>query len=523
MSSWFALNCAITVVALIAVLLLRNSPARLSFMAAFAALLCWCIPLEPIVISSAPALVAEYDLVALTPDILLPTSLPMKETPANIWLTAMILTTLAGLVVFLVRFWRSRAIVRRLDTRSRPAQVAELPKQFKGSAKSICVTPGNVAMTTGYLQPRVWVGEDLLVRPEIRSVLAHELTHAKRRDNFWVLVIEAIRHALWWNPLVWRLATTAKTRLEMSCDEACMNAMAGDTYLEDLGRLAQLSTLKGSFTSSAIINGKAIMSRIQHLSAYPRLRVKHLAVLGSAVALVLSVVIQAEEKQPSPLDSSASSSLTIADDGSYELKLENAHYGAAIQMLASLGRLHVLAHPEINQHRITITLVGTTENWMDGVNGLVQATTHFRERFGVKQDGGNLLLAPKDLLLADNRGWLDEALIMGYMKPRPDELSELRISADLIVAVNSEEISRNDLLLMNKNWFGVRQGGYELNVKPTVLETEQILLEFRLSETKSRELVATPSLLTAPGKRALLELETGESSVRVAVIPSMLD
>lgn len=522
MIAWLTLNCSISVITLLVVRLLKNAPAQFGFFAACGALACWCLPLQPVVVTEAPQMVSDYDIVPIGPALLESTVPVQAISEVDFWAIALLSSAFIGLLVLCFRGWQSMILVRRLHMQSRPVTDEDLPPPFAVSASRIRVVTGRTAMTSGLFRPTVWIGEELLARPEVESVLAHELTHARRLDNTWVLAIEMVRHALWWNPLVWILANLARTRLEMSCDEASATKLATGHYLRQVTQLAQFLPTQNAFGASAIAGRKAIVGRIEHLASDPRLTARHLAVIGSALALLISVVLQAEERQPSPLGKSASTSLSIADDGTYELNLDNAHYGAAIQMLASLGRLHVLAHPEINHHRITVTIVGTTENWMDGVNALLNANPDFSDRFGVAREGENLLLAAKELLEPDNRTWLGVALIMGHMKPAPDDLSLPRVSADLLVRIDDIEMQRPDLLLVNKNWFGVRQAGFEVNVKPTILEGDQILIEFRISEIDSGKLVATPSLLTLSEKDAIVEIGTDETIIRVEVTPRLL-
>ena len=75
----------------------------------------------------------------------------------------------------------------------------------------------------GILRPRISLPhgiERILTRDELDAVVAHERTHARRRDNLIRLVHELTVCVLWFHPFVWLTRSKLALYREMSCDES---------------------------------------------------------------------------------------------------------------------------------------------------------------------------------------------------------------------------------------------------------------------------------------------------------------
>ena len=80
--------------------------------------------------------------------------------------------------------------------------------------------------------------ERLLNKRELNAVLLHELTHARRRDNFIRLLYELSLCALWFNPLVWLAGMRMALYRELSCDESVIRREHGQALVSALAKLA---------------------------------------------------------------------------------------------------------------------------------------------------------------------------------------------------------------------------------------------------------------------------------------------
>jgi bla regulator protein blaR1 len=56
----------------------------------------------------------------------------------------------------------------------------------------------------------------------LRSILAHEIWHVRRRDNLWAALHMFVEAAFWFHPLVWWLGARLVDERERACDEAVL-------------------------------------------------------------------------------------------------------------------------------------------------------------------------------------------------------------------------------------------------------------------------------------------------------------
>jgi len=108
-----------------------------------------------------------------------------------------------------------------------------VPVRYTGSAQSPSVE--------GFVRPNISLprGIDrMLSKPELNAVLAHEVTHAKRRDNLIGLIHELALCALWFHPLVWLTAFRLALYRELSCDDSVIAKAHGADLVTALAKLA---------------------------------------------------------------------------------------------------------------------------------------------------------------------------------------------------------------------------------------------------------------------------------------------
>lgn len=79
----------------------------------------------------------------------------------------------------------------------------------------------------GLLQPRIYLPPHL--DDTTRTyVLAHERHHIRRRDPWWKLLGWCLLAVYWWNPAVWLCWVLFCRDMEMSCDEAVLDALGSE-------------------------------------------------------------------------------------------------------------------------------------------------------------------------------------------------------------------------------------------------------------------------------------------------------
>jgi Zn-dependent protease with chaperone function len=126
----------------------------------------------------------------------------------------------------LVAWSRMRAVLGRLPTKrplpnDRYSQAAGLAGLNPESLRVVDGLP-IPAFTAGLLRPRVYVARSLVHRlsfDELTAVLAHEASHALRRDPLRLSLLRILSCALFWLPALRRLAADAADEAEIRADD----------------------------------------------------------------------------------------------------------------------------------------------------------------------------------------------------------------------------------------------------------------------------------------------------------------
>ena len=160
---------------------------------------------------------------------------------------------LAGYVWFVIRFIRLVAGSLFLIQSSRVVRSKPVLQLFAYLSDSIglrkkhqlCESDSiQVPMVIGFFHPQVivpsrLVGESNCSLRSMEAMLVHELTHIKRRDPIWNLVLEFTVVLYWFHPLVWFARNRIADLREHACDDFCIRQL-GDTriYVDTLVELA---------------------------------------------------------------------------------------------------------------------------------------------------------------------------------------------------------------------------------------------------------------------------------------------
>ena len=122
----------------------------------------------------------------------------------------------AALTVLRLRGWRRiRAAVRS----SRPIDVLGT-MQVRSSPGLL--EPGVVGLFHPILLLPTGIAERLQP-PQLKAVLAHELCHARRRDNLTSALHMIVETVFWFHPLVWWIGARLLEERERACDEAVLS------------------------------------------------------------------------------------------------------------------------------------------------------------------------------------------------------------------------------------------------------------------------------------------------------------
>jgi len=111
--------------------------------------------------------------------------------------------------------------LRKLSAMVGEAKPLTIDSEIPIKATSELLEPGLV----GILRPVILVPESLFERlslAEIDAILAHELTHLRRRDNLLAMIHMLVEAVFWFHPLVWLIGARLCEEREKACDEAVL-------------------------------------------------------------------------------------------------------------------------------------------------------------------------------------------------------------------------------------------------------------------------------------------------------------
>ena len=158
-------------------------------------------------------------------------------------------------------------------------------------------------MLMGFLHPVILLPEDIPAG-SLEAALAHELTHLKHRDTWYMLLMTLARCVHWFNPLVWLMVRVARRDMELCCDYDLLNGQGeearrayGRAILDQMtGRDRGFSGLTTGFSGSK----KEVFARFRAMmdTAPKRKGRALLALAAAAIVLSGSLVACQAETQP---------------------------------------------------------------------------------------------------------------------------------------------------------------------------------------------------------------------------------
>ncbi|MEH2936770.1 M56 family metallopeptidase [Acutalibacter sp. JLR.KK004] len=152
-----------------------------------------------------------------------------------------------GTLFFLVRFLRTYGRFRRLLSSFVPVEEEDEPfAEAQEAASRLHIPKFTIYVTnvvqspavTGFFHPIVLFPAYPYSSEDFSNALEHEFTHWKNHDIWVKFLVELLRDAFWWNPLVYLLKHDLNQTLELKCDLT----IASKRELED--RVSYLRTME---------------------------------------------------------------------------------------------------------------------------------------------------------------------------------------------------------------------------------------------------------------------------------------
>jgi len=247
-------------------------------------------PMAPPVVSAALAYVGEPFSAPLPIEAPTPLVSPDQVDPSQ--LAVLVIWASGSLLVACVRFrlWRR---VRTMVRASRPYQAPRLPAGIEVRSVRRLMEPG----VAGVWHPILLVPEgieDHLTPRQLDAVLAHELSHIRRRDNLTAAVHMLVEAVFWFHPLVWWIGVRLVQERERACDEDVLQC-GGDphAYVEGILNVCK-RYVETPLACVAGVGGADLRSRVERILRSDigrRLNAAQKVALGVAAIAACSVPI----------------------------------------------------------------------------------------------------------------------------------------------------------------------------------------------------------------------------------------
>ena len=217
-------------------------------------------------------------------------TLPLDTLLPALWLAGAavyVLRRLAGTLLLLRRAGRWGRAAGEETARLYQETCREMG--LKRAPALLVSTAAASPMLAGLLRTQLFLPAEDYSPQELRFILRHELTHYRRRDLWYKLVLLAADALHWFNPLAYLLAREAEADLELTCDDLVMAGADAETrraYSETL--LAAVRRQKGrSALSTHFYGGAQVMKeRFRNILG---MRGRRWGGIALAIALVLTV------------------------------------------------------------------------------------------------------------------------------------------------------------------------------------------------------------------------------------------
>jgi bla regulator protein BlaR1 len=192
-------------------------------------------------------------------------------------LPALLVVWLCGFVVVLfvwcVRWRRISAAVREAEPlrQGREVEVLRRLESAPGMPKHI-----EIRSSRGSLEPGIFgITRPVLLWPHgitgrlkdehLKSILAHELLHIRRRDNLAAAIHMLVEAVFWFHPLVWWMGTRLVEERERACDEQVLQS-GGDrqVYAESILKICEFC-VGSPLTCVSGVTGAELKTRITRI------------------------------------------------------------------------------------------------------------------------------------------------------------------------------------------------------------------------------------------------------------------
>ena len=499
MTSYWIIGVGLSALALLGLGVLRAAPPRTKLYLCLVAMAIWCVPWHvlPAVWASTDSVVqyVRFDALQTLVSPIVAVDSSVRNLPLS-WEIAVGIAAIFGLCLFAVRIVRQ--LKRQRDWLRSSEEIALDPEIWREldidtPDTRVRVVDGlDNALVSGYLRPTIWLGDAQHRSPRLASILRHELTHIRQRDNFVLFYVALLSDLFWWNPIVHLLARQSRRYVELSCDRECQRESG--RYRDDLS--SELLSQHYRHLNTSLVNPISRQrgfntTRIRELAkeAVMKLHYKVTLVILSLVSAILVsniAVGDAPKDEPKIVNHLIAISHTATGTRSIESEFIGEDVAEDILRAAKAADVSLDTYME-NDHRRVIRIDGSDSD------ELIQVLAAF-ENTGVER-----------VLSGRNRGDVGSHIFLD-LSFQEDGASQYKVT----------------LAPDPGHWMGVTIGDYLFRVRSDIRYTEDnptVYFTSEIMEIGDGEytLIAEPSLTTTFGQEATIRL--GEPGITLKLLP----
>lgn len=181
-------------------------------------------------------------------------------------------------------------------------------------------------MMTGYGSPKILLPAQELESSDCEVVLRHELTHHKRHDLWYKLLLAVARSLHWFNPVVYMMCKRADNDIEISCDESVVRQKDLEfrkEYCETILRIMRNGGNRPLMLSTGFYGGAAVLKK--RFSAVLKENSKRGATLFAAAIILIAFcgTLVACKSGAESAPQQDDSSVVASSQGAYENSSED--------------------------------------------------------------------------------------------------------------------------------------------------------------------------------------------------------
>lgn len=277
-------------IALVRLMLPYTLPSQVSVYSLWERLSAWMNPVEP------PSGVRVYRAISGAPVTTVGTAATAASAAPTVSETV---TVDPGFAIWLVGVLICAAAMVEMYVRCRREFRESLPVESDFVERWLCEHPlrrrlsvrqsdrVSTPLTYGIIRPVILLPKNIDLGDEetLRYVLTHELVHIRRFDAVSKLLLVAAVCVHWFNPLVWVMYVLANRDLEISCDEAVIRILGGESKADYARALIRMEERRSGL--SAFYNGFSKSATEERIVSIMKSKKASVVAIFMAVALIL--------------------------------------------------------------------------------------------------------------------------------------------------------------------------------------------------------------------------------------------